>query len=185
VQTNTFYDRVERRFYTVPTLNRQNPYQVKRLARRCLLQLVEENVNKYDLVSQGHVRAYKQTANRQGLRCRVLPQNDAPSIVLSVMGRHELPSDPSEKEPLIRSWIANIPKGKRIGGNRKFGGKHAGFRFTPKNPGRNIKVDLEMWIVEMMLDHDEVKYRWQDESDIVIEEMDKEKAEEYVREKLV
>lgn len=181
VQVNTFYNIPERRFYTMPALNRQNPYQAKRLTRRCLLQLEEENVNTYGFVHHKYVDGYKQSLNRDGVTCRILKQNDGPAVVLSRRGNHTLPNDQDERRKLIMSWIVNIPRGKKIGGNDDFGGKHAGFYFPPKNPGQNIRVHAEIWDVEVTLNSDEVEYKTDGDSDITIMSMNGERAEEYVR----
>lgn len=177
----TFYNIPERRFYTMPSLSRQNPYQAKRLTRRCLLQLREEGVNTYEYVHHDYVNGYKQSLNRDGVMCRIFKQNDGPAIVLSKIGDHALPEDEDELRELIRGWIVNIPKGKKIGGNDEFGGKHAGFHFSPKNPGQNIRVHAELWDVEITLDSSEVKHKMDDRGDIVITSMDSEQAERYVR----
>lgn len=185
VQVNTFYDRAEKRFYTMPALTRQNPYQLKRLTKRCLSQLEIEQVDTYGFVHVDYTAMYRQNLYRKKVKCRVFLQNDGPAIILSKLGNHKLPSDPGEKMELIKSWIVNIPKGRSIGGNNDFGGGHAGFYFPPKYPGRSIKINLEMWDVEMILDDDKVEHRTKNEYDIVIIGMSNEKAEEYVRDKLV
>jgi hypothetical protein len=181
IQVNTFYSIPERRFYTMPPLNRQNPYQAKRLTRRCLLQLGEENVDTYGFVHWEYVDGYKQALNRDGVMCRILRQNDGPAVILSKMGNHALPNDQAEREKLVMGWIMNIPNGKKIGGNDNFGGKHAGFYFPPKNPGQNIRIHAELWDVEVTLDSDEIKHKTGDGSDIVIVSMSGERAEKYVR----
>lgn len=184
-QANTFYDRIEKRFYTMPVLNRQNPYQVNRLTKRCLLQLEVEQVDTYGFVHVDYMAMYRQNLYRQKVKCRVLLQNDGPAVVLSKLGNHKLPSDPNEMTELIKSWIVNIPKGKSIRGNNDFGGKHAGFYFPPKYPGRSIKINLKIGDVEAILDDDKVQHYTKNEYDIVIIGMGSEKAEEYVRERLV
>ena len=127
-QKNKFYDVKESRFYIVPRLSRQNPYQQRRMAQRLTDQLEVEGVNTYSRVHHRYWKAYQRTLHRRKIRHRTLALPES-MIILSVIGHHELPDDLVKRNELFREWIAAIPKKRKIGGTGDFGGVHKGFRF--------------------------------------------------------
>lgn len=184
-QENKFFDVKQQRFYVVPRLSRQNPYQQRRLTERLADQLDEESVSSYSRMHHEHWRVYQKTLNRRGIRHRTLHLAKW-MIVLSTLGNHELPDDPVKRNELLTEWIAAMTKGKKFGGTRTFGGKYKGFRFPPPEPGRYILLgdEAELEYVAAILNQDKVKWHKNGEN-IIIDEMDEKEAEEYVYDRFV
>ena len=181
-----FFDTKENRFWFGAPLTHQNPFHKRRLADRVLLQLLEEGVDLYSRVSTEHIKAYNQTLNRKGVRRRSLPQEEGVTIVLSQEGTRRLPEEEPKRIDLLKEWIANIPPKGQIGGTRDFGGKHAGFSFGSKEPGRHIKLHWDVDDEEVLatLKADEKKWAVDTHHNIFLLS-DKESAIEYVKEKFV
>jgi len=156
------------------------------MADRCVFQLDVEGIDLYGYVCTQYIRTYRRILNRRDVRYRSLPQREGVTIVLSRLGNHKLPEDTVTRTQTLVTWIANIPPGKRVGGNDDFGGEYAGFRFQPKHPGRHIR--LKDWIgpefVIETLTQD--KREWtQEEENIFILDLDDERTKKYVKEKFV
>lgn len=185
-QENKFFDIAEKRFYIVPKLSRQNPYQQRRMANRLSQQLEAEGVDTYSRVHYEYWKIYRRSLHRREARHRTLAQPES-VIVLSAIGEHALPDDPVKRNELLIEWIAAIPRGKKIGGTSDFGGAHRGFRSPPTEPGRYIMLDDEATpeYIKAILDNDEVEWREPSKDNIVITSMNQEEAEKYVWDRFV
>lgn len=182
-----FYDVTEKRIFFVPPLTRSNPYQQRRLATRCILQLEVEGVSLYDHVHDEFAKSYLQRLRRSKTPYRSIPQPERIAIVLSRDGSRVLPEEPDKRHGLLMEWIANIPPNKRIGGSNSFGGEHSGFRFEPDEPGRNIKLsdEVDQDLIEAQLESDGREWRSDDTGNIFILGADNIEAKNYVEHRFV
>jgi len=161
IQVNTFYDKVAMRFVAYPVMNRQNPYYIDRLAELCLLQLEVEGVNRYGTEEEGTAwESLKRKWRRGGVRYRSFRQRDSGIVVLAQVYDLKLPDGEKERLELLKKWLRKMPLGKdaRIGGNRDFGGEHAGLHIPPVHPGRYINVEFALTDLPAILSLDNIPH---------------------------
>ena len=140
-----------------------------------LKQIEEEEISAYHHEMNGlGWESIKRRYRRQCVRYRSIPRTKD-VIVMSKMGKIELPIEDEVRIELVMDWLGEVPDGRRIGGNDNFGGIYKGMR--PKSERGLVRIKAHICRVERLAREDKMLL-WGSEDVIALKE---DEAEEWVQ----